>query len=159
MKILYYTSGLTGSGRLVLGVSIRNALVRQGMIHDFAIASSAERSGFLAGIPHTKLPIETAVSVSKDNFRSSATWRLFEEYKPDVLIVDLLWTNIFYMLPQIACKKIFLTRQIAPEFFSFHHEGLSLDFTPAHYDRLFAIEHPQPRGPASQGRGGPAIAA
>jgi hypothetical protein len=140
MRILYYTSGLTGSGRLVLGVSIRNALVRLGLRHEFAIAHMAEKSGFLASIENTRLPVETATSVNRENFRTSATWRLFEQYRPDVLIVDLVWTNVFHMLPELPCKKIFLTRQVAPEFFSFHHEGLELDFDPAHYDRLFAIE-------------------
>ena len=140
MKIVYYTSGVTGSGRLVLGLSIKNALLRRGMDTGFVIVHSAPDTRILGQTPNFKLPMESAAQTDAGHFENSAVFKLLSSLSPDVLIVDLLWIPVHHLLPTLACKKIFLTRQVADSFFSYSFQGVSLAFDPNRYDKVLAIE-------------------
>ncbi|MBN2351706.1 MAG: hypothetical protein JXD23_03980 [Spirochaetales bacterium] len=140
MRIVYYTSGVTGSGRLVLGITINNALLRRGICADFVIVHSAPDTRILGQTPNFKLPMESAAQTDAGHFENSAVFKLLSSLSPDVLIVDLLWIPVHHLLSALACKKIFLTRQVADSFFSYSFQGVSLAFDPNRYDKVLAIE-------------------
>ncbi len=60
MRILYYTSGVSGSGRVVQGISIFNALLRRRMPADYILLSSSPACSLAErlGVPHAEIPLE-----------------------------------------------------------------------------------------------------
>ena len=72
MKIVYYTSGTSGVGRLVHGAAIFNAFVRKSIDSDFTILSSCppERARIFNNIdiPHVEIPKENEAELLSDDF-------------------------------------------------------------------------------------------
>jgi len=140
VRVCYFTSGVTGSGRLVLGASICNGLRRLGHDIDFSVISAARNADFLAPITHYSIPIENEGDLDRAHFRGSRLFRQITQLKPDLLIVDLLWFALVHFIDELGCKKIFLSRQVDPGFFAIKPSRTLLRFDPAPYDRVLAIE-------------------
>jgi len=142
VNIIYYTSGITGSGRVVRGISIGNALRRKGVDCEYAILSGSHFS-FLTerlNIKHIEIPLEDEEPLSKSEYKYSALYRTLMETNPDVLIIDLLWFSLYHFIHELPCKRIFLCRQVDDEFFSIEFTDESIKFRPGDYDILLAIE-------------------
>ena len=142
MYILYYTIGVVGSGSIVQGISIANALNRNNINAHFTILSSspfaylAEKSG----IDHREITFEKEHQLSLDVYRDSQLYKALKELRPDVLLVDLNWFMLHWMLPEIECKKIFLCRQLADEAFTVPFPDNPISFDPSQYDHVIATE-------------------
>lgn len=142
MKVLYYTSGITGSGRVVRGISIAAAFRRAGVMCDFTILHSS-RFGFLADghARHIEIPIEDDMAHTRENFETSVLYKRLLECDPDVLIVDLMWFPLYNFIRELRCTKIFLHTQIADRrFFTMESPDGTRVFTPAHFDLLLQAE-------------------
>ena len=140
MKICYYTSGVTGSGRVVTGISVGNAFRRKGAACEYTILHSS-RFGFLAGdIPQKEIPIENESILSRQNYASSALYAALMEIKPDVLLVDLLWFPLYHFIHELTCKKILLCRQVHDRFFSIPLPDGPISFRPGDFDMVLATE-------------------
>lgn len=142
MKVVFYTSGAAGSGRLVRGIAVGNALKRSGFNGEFTILSS---SGFahladLFGIEHLEIPLENEFELSKENYKNSLLYATLQALEPDVLVIDLLWFSLYYFIHELPCKKIFICHQVVPDFFAIRQPGVSMTFLPEQYDKLIAIE-------------------
>jgi len=140
MKTLFYTSGKAGSGRLVRGISIGNAVRRLSIDCEYVIMSSSD-FGNLAegcGFRHVMISSESEENLSVPNFRESELYRTIMEEAPDVLLVDLLWFSMFNFIDELECRKIFICHQVVPQFFSI--PPLQMFFNPGQYDHLVAIE-------------------
>lgn len=136
MKIVYYTSGITGSGRVVRGIAIANAFKRKKVPCTLTILHSSPY-GFLADgfADQVAIPLEDEHAHSKSSFESSDLYRALARLDPDVLIVDLVWFTLHNFIGDLRCKKIFLLTQIAdPRFFTLKLSDGVLRFTPEHYD-------------------------
>lgn len=140
MKIAYYTSGVSGSGRLVQGIAIRNALERRGLPADFTILHSAPDARILDGISQVLLPMEKVRQTDEDNFAGSAVYSALTKLEPDILIIDLLWIPLRSFLWELPGKKIFLTRQVGRDFFFYRHGESLLSFDAGVYDKVLATE-------------------
>jgi len=112
MNIVFYTSGITGSGRLVRGISIGTALARKGIICDFTILSSSP-FGRLAddlNINHIEIPIESEDQLSKGKFQKSMEPFLGEG--PDQQINPLILRNRNEILTRKeALRELSLSRK------------------------------------------------
>lgn len=142
MKIVFYTAGTSGSGRLVRGISIANALARNNVDCEFIILSSSNFS-FLCdrfNVKHIEIPSEDEKQLSKENYKSSKLYNIMKELKPDILINDLLWFTLYHFIDELECKKIFMCHQVIPAFFSMDFADLKLQFKPEQYDLLLAVE-------------------
>lgn len=120
MKIVYYTSGVTGSGRVVRGIAIANAFRRKSVPCEFTILHSS-RFGFLAEgfADQMEIPLEDERAHSSEHYESSAVFRELVRLDPDILIVDLVWFTLQSFINGLHCKKLFLLTQIADDrFFS-----------------------------------------
>jgi hypothetical protein len=115
MKIVYYTSGVTGSGRVVRGIAIANAFRRRNIQCTFTILHSS-RFGFLADgfADQVEIPLEDERAHSVDGYQSSALFRELTRLDPDILIVDLLWFTLITLSVGSGAKSSSLT-QIADE--------------------------------------------
>ncbi len=142
MKIVYYTSGVTGSGRIVRGISIANAFRRRGIPCEFTILHSS-RFGFLTEgyAQHIEIPVENDQAHAKENFEQSVLYRTLVHINPDVLIVDLMWFTLHNFIQELKCEKIFLLTQIADaRFFTVQFPEGPRAFEPAHFNLLLQAE-------------------
>ncbi len=142
MKIVYYTSGVTGSGRVVRGIAIANALRRRNIQCTFTILHNS-RFGFLADgfTDQVEIPIENERTHSVDGYQSSALFRELTRLDPDILIVDLVWFTLHNFIGGLRCKKLFLLTQIADErFFSIKLTDGALHFEPDRFDLMVQAE-------------------
>ncbi len=140
MKIVYYTSGITGSGRVVTGIAIGNALRRKGMDKEFTILSSSPFARLADGFHHIKIPVEDENALSPEGYPSSELFKTLQKLAPDVLIVDLQWFTLHHFIRELAGKKILICRQVHDKFFSIPLPGGRLDFDPSRFDLVLATE-------------------
>jgi len=149
MRVVFYTSGTTGSGRLVRGISIGNAIQRKSLDWDYTIISFSPFA-HLADIfahRHVEIPPEDEHQLSGENYSKSFLYKTILSLNPDVLIVDLLWFSLHHFIKGLACKKIFLCHWVEQRFFSVPLQNETLHLNTIDYDRLFAIEPFGPRVP------------
>ncbi len=143
MKILYYTTGATGSGHQVIGLSIANALRRRGVENKLTLLTSSPGFAGLAdrmGMSHREVPPENEAQLSPEAYASSALYKAVVELNPDVLIVTMHWFMLASFIRELPCKKIFLCRQVDERFFTIPLAEKSLAFCPEDYDLALSIE-------------------
>ena len=142
MKVVYYTSGVTGSGRLVLGISIGNAFRRQGMQVEFTILSSSPFAHLadIFSFNHLEIPAEGADKLAEKTYHESKLYQAITSLNPDILLIDLLWFPLYHFINDLPCKKIFLCRQVDDRFFSIPLRNNKLVFNPENFDLTFATE-------------------
>jgi len=142
MKVLYLTSGATGSGRVVRGISIGNAFRRNKVKCDYTILSGS-RFSFLAdslNIKRLDIPLENIDRFSQKECRNTIFYQTLVSQNPDVVIVDLIWFTLHNFINELEYKKIFLCRQVDDRFFSIDFPGNPISFQPENYDRVLSIE-------------------
>jgi hypothetical protein len=142
MRIVYFTSGIAGSGRMVRGISIGNALHRKRVECEYTILNSSSfahlADGF--GINHIEIPLEGEKELSKKNYPHSALYRTIKSLSPDVLLVDLQWFSLHNCIHDLNCKKVFLCHYVFDYFFTIPLEDGEISIRPEDYDLLLAIE-------------------
>jgi hypothetical protein len=142
LRILFYTTGFTGSGRISRGIAIGNALMRKSVECRYAILSSSHFAHLcdLSSIENIYIPGEDANLILKYSYRESYVYRAITEFDPDLLIVDLAWYALHYFLRELQCRKIFLCRQVFHDYFSIEFQGERISLDPGDYDHIFSIE-------------------
>ena len=142
MKVVYYTSGTPGTGRIVWGISIFNAFARRGIDCDFSIVSSTpqDRLADLFGILHIEIPPEDRNSLRKPYYEDSEVYKALCDLDPDILLVDRMWFTLHDFVERLPGKKMFFTIQVRDEFFRMELPGEILEFNPAGYKKVLAIE-------------------
>jgi len=142
VNIIFYTSGISGTGRLITGIAIYNALQRRNIDCTFTMITHST-SGCLAeelGIEHVYLPLENEAQLSKKHYHTSLLYHTLSVLKPDVLIVYLQWFTVCEFLDELPCKKIFLVRQIDKRFFNIETPENYYEFNPRQYSSIISIE-------------------
>ncbi len=142
MKILYYTSGNPGTGRIVRGMSIFNALKRKGVRNEFVILSNTPHARIADNfnIPHIEIPFEDENILTKNNFQNSILYKTLTKLNPDILIVDRMWYTLYHFIKELPCRKIFISIQVHDRFFSINLPKEKIKFKKDQYDKVLAIE-------------------
>lgn len=144
MRILFFTGGTTGSGHIVLGLSVAAALKRSGLSHEaYAILSLETPFAILAqrfGIPVITIPAEDGAALDKEHYESSALYSAISAFKPDVLVLDLFWFGLDAFIRELPCRKIILLRQVDPRFFHARFADGEIMFRPSDYDLVLKVE-------------------
>ncbi len=140
MKVLYYTSGVSGSGRVVRGISIGNAFRRQGNKVDFSILSSSPFAHLadIFDLKHREIPVEGEDKLAKTNYTNSELYRFLTSLNPDILLIDLLWFSTYNFIEELPCKKIFLWQRMDERFFTINLPDGASSFKPETYNLLLA---------------------
>jgi hypothetical protein len=140
MKIAYLTGGTVGAGHLVRGVAIGRGLERAGLRGTyrmfgprlpFAAARMQEGyevidiAGERAALTHPHLAVTTELA------------RRLEAFDADLLIVDLFWAAVRWLLPHLRCEAWLLLRICPPVWLVGSPE---LPFAPAQFARVIGIE-------------------
>jgi hypothetical protein len=142
MKILYYSSAVSGSGHIVQGISIFNALIRRNIDASFLLLHNSSM-GHLAdrlSVPQRKLDFEDENTLSPARFTDSQLFSAITEFDPDIILVDLSWFMLHAFIDTLRAKKIFLSRQIAPETFTIPLAEGAISFNTGSYDLLVQTE-------------------
>jgi hypothetical protein len=140
LNILFYTRGITGWGHIVIGISISNALKRNGIACNYSIVSSSDATFKTVDINHIKIPLEDENALSIKNYPSSILFKTIMDLKPDVLLFDLIWFTMNNFINELSCKKIFLCHQVPDKYFSIDLPDQKIVFNPNHYDKIIGIE-------------------
>lgn len=137
MKIAYFTGGTIGAGHLARGIAILRGLMRSGC------AATYQMFG-------PKLPYQAADS---DNYQAvdirpeelqeplkaaeSALALALEGFHPDLLLVDMFWAPLRYILPRLKCESWLLIRSCPIKWFFGSAEK---PFAPEQFRRIIGIE-------------------
>jgi hypothetical protein len=140
MKIVYYTSGITGAGRLVLGMSIGNALIRKGIRCDYTIVHTSPVQHLAGDFHNIKIPLENEIELSAKNYHTSVLYKTLTKLRPDILIVNHMWFAIVNFSNELKCKKIYLSDHAYDRHFKMPLPEGELVFNKDQYDRVLAIE-------------------
>ena len=137
MRVAYFTAGRTGAGHVVRGLAIERALVRAGFVGDYRMFG-----------PQLSFPV-----VQRDNYhvvpitpeevlhpmRAPVTDLAFAlmKFAPDLLIADMFWAPLRYILPLPGCECWLMLRHCAPAWFVGTPQAR---FAAQQFDRIIAIE-------------------
>ncbi len=142
MNIVYYTSGISGSGRIVTGIAIYNALRRKHIDCTYTMITHSP-AGYLAelqGINHIYLPLEDEYQLSQKHFHSSVLYHTLSLCKPDIVLVYLQWFTVINFLNEFQCVKIFLVHQVDKKFFTIDTPLRLYEFNAQQYSAVVSIE-------------------
>lgn len=140
MRIVYYTGGTVGSGRLVFGISIGNALERAGFDGRYTIVHSSPVPRIADDFSHIKIPYENEMELSPPRWKQSALYRTLKKLRPDVLLVNHQWFSLFHFIEELPCKKIYLADYTYERHYTVPLPGGDLRFDHGHYDLVLRIE-------------------
>lgn len=140
MRIVFYTSGITGAGRLIFGISIGNALNRKGVNCNYTIVHTSPVAHLADDFNHIKIPLENETELSKNNYHKSILYKTLTKLKPDILIVNHTWFMIYNFINELTCKKIYLSDYVYDQHFKVPLSQGEMTFKPDQYDRIIAIE-------------------
>jgi hypothetical protein len=140
MRIVYYTSGVTGAGRFVIGISIGNALKRKGIPCDYTIVHTSPVPHLAEEFHNIKIPIENEVELSARNYHKSILYKTLSKLKPDILIVNHTWFMIHAFIDEMGCKKMYISDHAYDRHFKVPLPEGELVFKKEQYDRVLAIE-------------------
>ncbi len=134
MRVIYYTSSIAGTGRIVQGISICQGLRRMGVSCDFLILSNADAvTASIAdrlNVKHFEIPAETSRQLDSSNYREFALYLTLVELQPDILIVDRLWFTLHHFIGKIKCLKIFYSIQVSDDFYNISLPGGGAEILP-----------------------------
>lgn len=140
MRIVFYTSGLNGIGRIALAISIGNALKRKEIKCKYTVVHSSLFGYLLGDIDQKRLPLENDLELSVEHYHKSLLYKTLTGLKPDIIIVDHMWFTVYNFIKTIRCKKIYITDGVYDSHFKIPLTGGELIFQKSHYDRVLAIE-------------------
>ncbi len=142
LKVVFYTSGISGSGRLVRGIAAANAFKRKNIDCEFTIINSSHFSHLCdqLEINHFEIPPENEHQLSKTQFIHSRLYKTITGLDPDILIIDMLWHSLYHFIDELKCRKIFICHNVINEFFSVELQNGRLTINPGQYDLLLAVE-------------------
>jgi len=144
VRVTFFSYGLTGAGHIALALSIYYALKRCCYTTiTYTIATRITPFARLAeelGAQVVMLPEDDTTLVSPDHFETSLLYKAIAAIAPDILIVDMSWFAIDAFIARLPCKKVFITRQVDPRYFSLRLPARTLSFRPGTYDLIVATE-------------------
>jgi hypothetical protein len=143
MKVVYYSSAMTGSGHVVKGISIANAFRRGAFAVDYTLLSCNPTFAPLAerlGVRHVEIPLEDERQLAAAAAEHSVLFETLASLSPDVLLVDLAWYMCQHVVGKLPGKKILLCRQVEDRFFRIPLASGLLEFRADLYDRVIATE-------------------
>lgn len=143
MRILFYAGGVAGSGHVVLGLSLANALRRAGIEAGYRILSVETPFVGLAGrlgVDIETIPAEDELALDPRHYRESRLWKAIDAYRPDILVVDLIWFTLDAFIRELPCKKAIIIRQVDPRYFNLRLAERELVFRPDDYVLVIRTE-------------------
>jgi len=137
VRIAHFTAGTVGAGHLAHGVAVQRGLARAGFSGDFRIFGppidfpAAERFGY------QPVPIDPLQVTNPFEAPDTELARVLADFAPELLVVDMFWAPVMYLLPLPGCVHWLLVRK-APDNWLEGNEYAPFD--PSPYARIIAFE-------------------
>jgi hypothetical protein len=137
VRIAFFTAGTVGAGHLVHGLAIARALERAGFSATYRMFgprqpfTAAERDDW------TIVAVEEAELASRERAAASELATRLADFAPDVLIVDMFWAPLRFVLPLRGCEAWLLLRSFPPTWLS---GPPGVPFDRMQYARIIAME-------------------
>jgi hypothetical protein len=145
LKVAYVTGGTVGAGHLMRGVAVRNALVRAGARVDFTmLGPPLPFENAIAAAGYRAVEMKPEPLMREVTARTSPLAQALVALAPDLVVVDLFWAPLRFVLPLLQAEAWLLVRR-CPDAWLDGPPGLP--FLPAQYARRFAIEPMDSRVP------------
>ena len=137
MKIAYVTAGTVGAGHLVRGLAIQEGLRRGGIQAEYRIFGPSVQFSSIPLDNYTEIPIKMEELADHESASQSQLAQALTEFRPDLVLVDLFWAPLRYILP-IADAEAWLLVRRCPSVWFRGPRAATYDET--QYTRVIAIE-------------------
>jgi len=139
MKIAYFTAGTVGAGHLVRGLAIGRALRRTGFAGEYRMFGPRLPFAAAAGREdYTFVEAQTDRALRDRHLaQTSGLAEDLRRYGPDLLVVDLFWAPLRWVLPYLDCEAWLLLRICPPQWLIGPPE---MPFAASPFARIVAIE-------------------
>jgi hypothetical protein len=143
VRVAYFTAGTVGAGHLVRGVAIGRGLARAGFAGEYRLfGPGLPFPAALARTDYEAVEIETDRALRDRHLaQGSALARRLAAFAPDLLLVDMFWAPLYWVLPALqragGCAAWLLVRTCPPHWLA---GPPGMPFTPGPYERILAIE-------------------
>ena len=137
MKVAHFTAGTVGAGHLAHAVAIRRGLERAGFAGEFRVFGppidfpAAERFGYNA------IPIDPHQVTNPFEAPETELARALTTYAPDLLLVEMFWAPVMYLLPLQHCEHWLLVRKARSNWLEGNEYA---PFDGSLYQRIIAFE-------------------
>jgi hypothetical protein len=138
VKVAYFTAGTVGAGHLVRGLAIGRALGRAGFAGSYRMFGPPLAFPAAAGTAYEPVEIRADRSLLDPRLAQEAGFaRRLADFAPDLLLVDLFWMPLRWVLPILPCEAWLLLRTCPPRWLV---GPTAARFDPRQYARILAIE-------------------
>jgi hypothetical protein len=149
VRVAYFTAGTIGAGHHVRGVAIGRGLAR-------VTGEEVEYRTFGPALPcaggrrfiHCEVPVSRAELEDPTRAPEGLLARAIGDYRPDVLLIDMFWAPLCFVLPALAslgCEAWLLLRKCPSAWFG--GPSAAMQFEASRYARILAIEPNLGTGP------------
>jgi hypothetical protein len=139
VKVVYFTGGTVGAGHLVRGLAIGRGLARAGFTGEYRMLGPA----LPFPVARSSSGYET-VEIQNDRTlrdrhlaQMSGLAQRLQALAPDLLLVDLFWAPLYWVLPFLSCEAWLLVRTCPPVWLQGPPD---MPFRKAAFDRVIGIE-------------------
>jgi hypothetical protein len=138
VKVAYFTAGTVGAGHLVRGLAIERALARAGFTGSYRMFGPPLPFPAAAQTAYEPVEIRADRSLLDPRLAAEAGFaRRLAEDAPDLLLVDLFWMPLRWVLPALPCEAWLLLRTCPPRWLV---GPTGARFDRRQYARIVAIE-------------------
>ena len=150
MNIAFFTAGTIGAGHLMRGLAIGRGLERAGRRHRYRMfGPPLPFPACRRLVNYEAVEIETDAALRHPQLaQTSDLGRRLAAFRPDLLLVDLFWAPLHWLLPALGCEAWLLLRT-CPAAWLIGPPAMSFDA--GRFARLLAIE------PFARGATAPAL--
>ena len=139
MKVGYFTAGTVGAGHLVRGLAIGRGLRRAGFTGAYRMFGPA----LPFALAERRADYETVEIRHDEALRNprlaagSEIARRLLDFAPDLLVVDMFWAPLYWVLPHVVCQAWLLVRTCPARWLQ---GPPAAPFDASHYERILGIE-------------------
>lgn len=139
MRVAMFTAGTIGMGHVMHGYAMHRALKRNGFKGEFALFGTPAKFAAVRDLPfaHHVIELPRAELVSPTLAPQSAIARALADWRPDLLLVDMFWAPLHFILDELDVESWLLIR-MCPPVWLVGKDGVFL--RPEQYRRIIATE-------------------
>lgn len=138
MRVVYFTAGTVGAGHLVRGIAIGRALDRAGFSGDYRMVGPPLPFAAAQRDDYETVELRSDATLRDPHLvMASELTRRLDALRPEVLLVDLFWAPLHWLLPALSCEPWLLLRLCPPRWLV---GPPGMPFEPGRFRRVLAIE-------------------